>query len=124
MNKPGMLTKIGTVAGALAIATTGAVLAPDSASAHTTGGSRSRSCGTYDFVSGHNSNFYGTASTSERDSSSCAGHSWVRVMRWNGSLIDWKHADGYIEISVTSGSGMQWSEHKTQSNESARRFSH
>jgi hypothetical protein len=118
------VAKVGGIITALVIAAAGVSVVPSAASAHQAGGDRHRSCGSYSFVSHHDSKFHGTASTGKWSDAECAGHAWVRVMRWNGDLIDWRHYEEYASISITSGSGIEWSEHKTQRNEAPKRYSH
>lgn len=99
------------------LVTAGTVVVASPASAHTQTGSKTRSCGTtYRFRSEHN-----YAHTEKTSSGSCAGHAWVRARQYNGTLLDWRHVDGLISVR---GTDFSWTEHKTQENESAVRYSH
>ena len=95
----------------------GTLFVASPASAHTATGSKSRSCGTtYLFRSEHS-----YAHTEKRTNGSCAGHAWVRARQYNGTLLDWRHTNG---LATVRGSDFQWTEHKTQSNENAVRYTH
>jgi hypothetical protein len=95
----------------------GTMFVASPASAHTATGTRTRSCGTtYLFRSEHN-----YAHTEKRTNGSCAGHSWVRARQYNGTLLDWRHVDG---LATVRGTDFHWTEHKTQADETAVRYTH
>ncbi|RZU49849.1 hypothetical protein EV385_1606 [Krasilnikovia cinnamomea] len=76
----------------------------------------------FDFHSGANYSY-----TSKRDFGTCNGHAWIRVHWENGVTSSWRHDPKFISEGSYGGTGepsdyqITWSEHKTQSNESAWR---
>ncbi|MEV1005234.1 hypothetical protein [Nonomuraea sp. NPDC050202] len=102
---------------ATSLLTAGTFVIAGPASAHVQTGNKTRSCGTtYHFRSEHN-----YAHTEKASNGSCSGHAWVRARQYNGTLLDWRHSNG---LATVTGSDFQWTEHKTQENESAVRYTH
>jgi hypothetical protein len=81
----------------------------------------SRAGCTFKFHSGAN------YSWSEKYSGSCSGHAWIRVHWENGVTSSWRHDPSFVYENAYGGTSdpsdyqITWSEHKTQSNESAWR---
>lgn len=103
---------IGSLAFAMMLAGVGSVASAESASAHQVQSFKKRqsSACRYDFFSSH------SLASTEKAYGPCSGHAWVRVMRANGILMDWRHAPTYEEIYVPTND-IAYSQHKTQSSE-------
>jgi hypothetical protein len=117
MKRNARLASIG--AGLGAAATLLAVAVMPTAALAASNHSVSRAGCTYAFHSDYNYSY------SQKTSGSCSGHAWIRVHWENGVTSSWRHDPTFVYENAYGGTDapsdyqITWSEHKTQSNETA-----